>query len=117
MDLRGGMEGIPCPWCGAFSSPDATCENCGSPMPTASAAAEGVTILPDPSDAVTPIPEPAVVNLQAVRSLVDEPLLQSVRWPNRGFSLSPSRSNGSAGRRYRRFLDVRWLIESVNRSA
>lgn len=117
MDLQGAMDGVPCPWCGAFSSPEAMCEICGSPMPTAGAAGtpQGLTVLPEPADVVTPIAEPTVVNLHAVPPLVDEPLLQSVRWPTRGFSLSPSKSNGSAGRRYRRFLDVRWLIESVGR--
>jgi hypothetical protein len=120
--------GIPCPWCGSFSQPGATCEFCGSPMQAASpvsATAQAVTVMLDQPSPMAGDPSPVLASEPAQvlpfrtnpvpLGVSDQPpLVPSIRdgGDERGVgfaAVQPGRRQ-----RYRRSLIVRWLIEAVN---
>jgi hypothetical protein len=119
------MDEISCPWCGAFSRPDATCELCGSPMSDGHEArvTEGVTILtsepaPERERWSTQPPVPAAQTAVVVEQVAEpirfiapdpEPLLAASSG-----GIQPRAHHPVAWVRYRRSLQVRWLIEAVS---
>jgi hypothetical protein len=122
--------GIPCPWCGSFSQPGATCEFCGSPMQAASpvsATAQAVTVMLDqPSPVLASDPSPVLASEPAQvlpfrtkpvpLGVSDQPpLVPSIHdgGDERGVGFAAAVQPGRR-QRYRRSLIVRWLIEAVN---
>lgn len=128
MDTVRETDQISCSWCGGYSAADATCEFCGSPLAAVASGSrinDGVTVLAEEELPVQPLPSPPIERAP-VLSLPEPLLVQAASRPE-GLQVEAPRipvgvsvagpSPEGLGRtrwiRYRRSLQVRWLIEAV----